>query len=143
MKDTDLQILHAFLFALACQEKPLSDDVKYQLHEIAQSFDRRTSDLDALAMATPSLAVPYQEAYDQLHDAANLRSKGVLPAEEDEGENSGEYDGLVMLGDIQRKLLEAQELAYRILNAKDPVQQAKQTFQITTNSCDPTSLSDR
>jgi hypothetical protein len=138
MKDSEQQILNAFLFALAQQGEPLANAIQSQIHEISQFLDQRVTDLDDLAIATPSLAKPYQQAYRLLNEGASQRSKGVPPAEEDEGENSGERDN-VMLGDIQPKLLEAQKLlnaiqqkpdqAQRILSAEDSVQQARQAFQ--------------
>lgn len=138
MKDSEQQILDAFLFALARQDEPLSDSVQAQLYEISQFLDQRVAKLNKLAIENPSLAKPYQQAYRLLNEGASQRSKGVPPAEKDEGENSGERDN-VMLGDIQPKLLEAQKLldaiqqkpdqARRVLSAQDPVQQAKQAFQ--------------
>lgn len=138
MKDAEQQILHAFLFALIQQDTPLSAAVHVKLHEIARSLDQRVADLDDLAISTPSLEMPYQQAYRLLNEGASQRSKGVLPAEKDEGENTRERDNVIQ-SDIQPKLLEAEKLldaiqgksdqAFRVLCAEDPVQQAKQTFQ--------------
>lgn len=133
MKESDQKLLVAFLFALAQQDEPLSDVVQKQLHEISQFLGERVTDLDDLAIATPNLSAPYRQAHRLLRG-----ERGVPPAEKDEGENAGERDNL-MPSDIRPKLLEAEKLlnairqrrdqAYRILNANDPVQQAKQTFQ--------------
>ncbi len=94
--------------------------------------------MDDLAIATPSLAIPYQQAYRELNTEASQRSKGVLPAEHDEGENLGERDN-VMLGDVQPELEEIRkrldlirqnlDQASRILSAKDSVQQAKRLLK--------------
>ncbi|KAM3091284.1 hypothetical protein ACKFKG_26230 [Phormidesmis sp. 146-35] len=132
-KDADQQVLDAFLFALAQQDEPLSDVVQRQLYEISQFLDQQVTDLDDLAISTPNLAAPYRQAHRLLRS-----ERGVPPAEKDAGENSGGSDN-VMPDDIRPKLLEAEKLldaiqqrrdqAYRILNADDPVQQAKHTFQ--------------
>jgi len=129
MKDSEQQILHAFLFALTQQNDPLPTSVQDELRAIAQEIDRRAVELDKLARES-SLAVSYQEAYSVLCQDASLRSKGVLPAGNDEGETAQERDN-VMQGDVQKLLETIQQnlnQSHRTLSAEDPVQQAKQTF---------------
>lgn len=136
MKDSEQLILHAFLSALTQQDDPLPTSVQDELRAIAQEIDRRVVELDKLAKES-SLAVSYQEAYSVLCQDASLRSKGVLPTGNDEGETAQERDN-VMQGDVQPKLDEVYKLlqviqqnlnqSRRILSAEDPVQQAKQTF---------------
>lgn len=139
MKDAEILILKAFLAALYQQQSPLSDNIKKQLAIIAQSLESRISDLDDLAINTPTLATPYENAHQDFTSIAAEQSMGKkhLPADDTDDDDSQETPNITR--DISNEIEERQriiaaidakyEQAPQILSASDPVEAAKQEFK--------------
>jgi hypothetical protein len=126
MKDTDKIILKAFLAALSQQQSPLSDEVKSQLADIAQSLDNRVRELDAIANNNLSLKPFYLAAYDNLVGEGSERAKGLdsIPAKPSESDTGRE------ISNITRKVnVEDLEKVLEILAAANPITAAKQAFK--------------
>ena len=138
MKDADALILKAFLAALCQQPSPLSQAVTMQLQDIAPSLETRILDLHDLAMNSPVLAQPYQEARRWLTSTAAERGMGLkfLPADAADDDNNRETDNITrdtrsaieqtkqVFAAIEAKL----DQAAQVIGAPNPVQAAQQTF---------------
>lgn len=142
MKDSDLLILYAFLFALAQQESPLPESVQHQVRAIGRSLENQVEALDRLAEATPSLTVFYQQAYKLLSNDMPERAKGPRPARDDAGDTGQERENEIreiesdltetrkLIELIQQRTTPAQSAA--ILSDPDPVYQARLLYGKTS-----------
>ncbi|NET04810.1 MAG: hypothetical protein F6K16_08730 [Symploca sp. SIO2B6] len=139
MKDSEALILKAFLAALYQQRSPLSDNIKEQLSKIAQSLESRISDLDHLAINTPTLATPYENAHQWFTSTAAERGMGkrFLPADDTDDDDSQETPNITRdvgndIEEMERVMAaidDKYEQASEILSASDPVQAAQQEFK--------------
>lgn len=143
MKDADVLILKAFLAALCQQRSPLSDTLKEQLADIAQSLETRIGELNDVAIANPPLKIPYKNARLWLTSTAAERQKGLkfLPLDNADDDNNQETSNstrniqdyiIQMAGIIERiesKLEQNKvEQESRILVEPDPVNSAKNKY---------------
>jgi len=96
MKDVELLILKSFAFAVA-RQNALPDTVQQRIKQIAESFQSRVADLDALARSSPLLTANYRWAYSALTSNAAERGMGgfALPADHDEDGPSNELSNIV------------------------------------------------
>jgi hypothetical protein len=139
MKDAEIQILRAFLYALYQQAEPLSTTVVQQTQAIAASLNERVVELRDLAIATPELELPYRTAYRWLNDHAAERGLGIKfpPAKADTVNMMGETPNTVR--DVRPHLDEMQRIltvidqklgqAPRILKSPDPKNTAQEEFR--------------
>jgi hypothetical protein len=139
MKDTETQILRAFLYALYQQTEPLSTTVVQQTQAIAASLNERVVELHDLAVATPELESYYRTAYRWLNDHAAERGLGIKfpPGKADAVNRLGETPNIVR--DVRPHLDEMQRIltvidqklgqAPRILTSPDPQNTAQEEFR--------------
>lgn len=113
MKDVELLILKSFAYAIM-RQKDLPDAIRQSIQSIANSFNTRIAELDAIARSSPLLATDYRWAYSTLTGNAAERGLGaaVLPADYDEDGPANEPSNIVSAPeryqiDADKKTLEA------------------------------------
>jgi len=75
--DAELITIEAFIIALYQQREPLPEGVSAEIADIAESLETRVIDLHNLAIKTPALTAPYQEASRRLDSQAAERGMGL------------------------------------------------------------------
>lgn len=96
MKDAEIIIIKAFLFALSQQQNSLDEDIVLELQAVASSLENRVMDLHTLALNNQNLRSPYENARLCLISTAAERGIGidVLPAEDNGEEKSREIENI-------------------------------------------------
>jgi hypothetical protein len=137
MKDSEITILKAFLYALSQQSNSLAVEITNQLTEISQSLETRVAELHLLATNNPSLKKHYENARLSLTSTAAQRGMGLnfLPANESENETK-EIDNITR--DVRNDIKNMEEIlatidsnlnqSSQILSASDPIQAIKKLW---------------
>lgn len=133
MKDGEVLIIKAFLAALYQQSSLLPEKIQIQLQKIAQSLETQVMNLDEIALNTPTLKVPYENAFLWLTSSAAERLKGLdyLPADDTEDESSAELTNITPKINSSKESIEeviakidakySQTSSKNILNSSNPV----------------------
>lgn len=145
MKDSEADILKAFLAALIQQEEPLPASVQNELNSLGKTIN--TDKLESIAKDHPSLLTSYEKAHNLLTEQSSQRNKGkdFLPNSSSEKGNtnnteidnaSSDIQDLKTLPKILAKIEERLErenlatLSSEIFNAPNPVQSAQEMFPL-------------
>ncbi len=146
MKDTEADILKAFIAALTQQKEPLPTDVQKELNSLSETLN--TDELDIIAKKYPPLLDSYEKAHSLLVEKSNTLRKGkdFVPdssSEKDRTSNteidnaSSDIHDLKSLPEILAKIEERLNnnenlatLSSEIFNAPDAVQSAQDIFPL-------------
>ena len=79
MKDTETNILKAFLAALLQQPEPLPPEIQTQLNQLAPNLEGAIGKLEALAEQYKPLSDSFEAILNYWETRATQRSKGDLP----------------------------------------------------------------
>lgn len=146
MKDTEADILKAFIAALTQQKEPLPAAVQNELNSLSETLN--TDQIDSIAMKHQPLKTSYEAAYNLLVEPSKTRNKGkdFVPdssSEKDRTSNieidnaSSDIHDLKSLPEILAKIEERLNnnenlatLSSEIFNAPDAVQSAQEIFPL-------------
>jgi hypothetical protein len=136
MKDTEADIVKAFLAALTQQEKPLPAAVQNELNSLTETFN--TDQIDSIAMKHQPLKTFYEAAYKLLVEQSKTRNKGkdFVPDSSSEKDRTSNIEIDNASSDIQdfKSLPIINEnlatLSSAIFTAPDAVQLAQEIFPL-------------
>lgn len=115
MKDVERLILKSFAYAVM-QQKDLPNAIRQHIQAVANSFDTRVAELDAIARSSPLLEPNYSWAYDILSGSAAERGLGADFPPADYDEDGPAYEPSNIVSAPERYQLEE---AKKMLNTLD------------------------